>query len=94
MKFLYRYINVILLFTFIGNASSSNEMVVANHTIVDNYQHIPVDYINKIKQMLLFMPGESHGLGYIKGLNLLESIDNRYSSNTTWRKKDTRPFQL
>jgi hypothetical protein len=48
------------------------------------YDQIPQQYIDEVKQMLLCIPGESHGRGYMYGLELLEAQDARFAVNITW----------
>ena len=57
--------------------------IIADHTVVDKYDEIPQYYIDKVKEMWLNVPGESHATGYGTGLTLLEAIDPRYSVNVT-----------
>ncbi|MDT8402406.1 MAG: hypothetical protein RQ743_11980 [Bacteroidales bacterium] len=47
--------------------------IVADHTIVERFDDIPEYYLEEVKRMWLAVPGESHALGYMKGLVALES---------------------
>jgi hypothetical protein len=47
--------------------------IIADHTVVDRFDDIPQEYIDKVKQMWLVVAGESHSEGYRTGLTLLES---------------------
>ena len=58
--------------------------IVADHTVIDLYDDIPAVWITEVKQMFLSIPGESHGRGYIYGLELLEALDSTYSVSATW----------
>ncbi len=66
-------------------------LIVADHTIVEDYSKIPPVYINKVKTMLLNIPGESHGRGYVYGLELLEALDSRFQVNATWTGEPEGP---
>ncbi|MCP4137737.1 MAG: hypothetical protein GY754_42630 [bacterium] len=71
-----------------ATASESATQIIADHTIVDDYDIIPQHYIDEVKKMLLNLPGESHARGYIYGMELLESADSRFAVNAVW---DTVP---
>jgi hypothetical protein len=49
-------------------ASVAPSPIIADHTVVDQYDDIPQEYIDKVKEMWLNVPGESHSSGYRKGL--------------------------
>jgi len=57
--------------------------IIADHTVVDKYDAIPQYYIDKVKEMWLNIPGESHSRGYFSGLDLLEALDSKYQVNWT-----------
>lgn len=59
----------------------SGQAIVADHTIIDDYDIIPQQYIDSVKKMWVTVPGESHSYGYRKGLALLESMDARFQVN-------------
>ena len=52
--------------------------VIADHTIVDDYDKIPQQYIDEVKKMLVNIGGMSHALGYNNGVALLELLDPRF----------------
>lgn len=58
--------------------------IIADHTVVDEYDKIPQEYINKVKEMYLIVLGESHSLGYRDGLLLLEDINSSYDVNVSY----------
>jgi len=58
--------------------------IIADHTAVEEYDEIPQNYINEVKNMLLNYPGESHGRGLFYGLELLEQQDGKFAVNSTW----------
>jgi len=52
--------------------------IIADHTVVDRYDDIPQEYIDKVKRMWLSYAGESHSYAVRAGLNYLEAIDSKY----------------
>lgn len=67
---------VALLFILVPTSQYSQ--IIADHTIVDDFDNIPQNYIDKVKMMLVDFPGESHSLGYRIGLDLLEQNNNKF----------------
>ena len=63
---------------------NSSTTIIADHTVVELWDDIPSFWIDEVKKMLLNIPGESHGMGYVYGLELIENIDSNYSVNATW----------
>jgi hypothetical protein len=57
--------------------------IIADHTVVDLYDQIPQDYIDLIMTESLNIQGESHGVGYLKGLQLLSEVDPRFPASIT-----------
>ena len=57
--------------------------VVADHTVVDRFDNIPLYYIDEVKKMWLTVPGESHSEAYRVGLTLLESVNSSFQVNVT-----------
>lgn len=57
--------------------------IIADHTVVDNYDKIPQYYIDKVKKMWLVIAGESHAWAYFEGLELLESLNPVYASRVS-----------
>ena len=55
--------------------------IIADHTIVDRFDDIPVYYINEVKKMWFTIPGQSHANAYMIGLQLLESLNGTYDVN-------------
>lgn len=58
-------------------------VIIADHTVVDQYADIPQYYIDQVKRMFLNVPGESHSEAYRRGLELLEQLDSRFQVNVT-----------
>ena len=52
--------------------------IIADHTVVDQFDKIPQQYIDEVKKMLVDISGESHSLGYRIGHDLLELVDPKY----------------
>jgi hypothetical protein len=62
---------------------TSAGQIIANHTVVDRFDDIPAYYMAEVKKMLLVVAGQSHGLGYLRGLAALESLYSAYDANYT-----------
>lgn len=62
---------------------SPGPQIIADHTIVDEYENIPQYYIDRVKEMRVSYPGESHArwIGY--GMPALETADAAYQVNIT-----------
>ena len=75
-KFLHN-IRILLLLIM----ASTN--IIANHTIVADYDKIPAYYMSEVKKMWFNLPGESHSVAYMTGLTNLEGIDANYAVNVT-----------
>ncbi len=59
----------------------NGQSIVADRTVVDDYDIIPQQYIDSVKKMWVTLPGESHSLGYRKGLQFLEILDTRFQAS-------------
>jgi hypothetical protein len=57
---------------------TSAGQIIADHTIVDKYHDIPLEYIDKVKEMWLVYAGESHSAAIRTGLTLLEAADSKF----------------
>jgi hypothetical protein len=57
----------------------SGTLLTIDHTSVDDFDNIPDEYINILKNMTIQFVGASHGRQVPNGLLLLEAQDNRYS---------------
>ena len=72
-----------------GTTTTGNgTQIIADHTIVSQYDKIPQKYIDLVKQMWVNVPGQSHSQAYRDGLSLLASIDPKYAVNVV---DDTSP---
>ena len=58
------------------------QAIIADHTIVDDYDIIPQQYIDSVKKMWTVLAGESHSGGYRIGAELLEAQDTRFQVST------------
>ncbi len=52
--------------------------IIADHTVVDQYDKIPPQYIDAAKKMLVNIAGISHSIGYRNGAELLELLDPKF----------------
>ena len=67
------------LLLMIGSGSSSQ--IIADHTIVADYDRIPPYYMAEVKKMMVAFPGESHSVAYRTGMELLEAQNSDYACN-------------
>ncbi len=85
-------LTIIILFIGLSDSDYAQETrikktkavnIIADHTVVDKFDDIPLQYMNLVKQMLLNVPGESHSQAYRTGLELLEDLNAQYAVNIT-----------
>ena len=57
--------------------------IIADHTIVGDYDKIPQYYLDLVKKMWVTIPGESHSYAYQDGLIMVEDLDSRFQVNAT-----------
>jgi hypothetical protein len=69
---------ILLILLFIQISLVHYGQIISDHMVVDKYDKIPQYYIDQVKKMYLVVAGESHSLGYIHGLELLESLNPTY----------------
>jgi hypothetical protein len=55
--------------------------IIADHTIVADYDNIPAEYMTAVKKMMVAFPGESHSEAYRTGMELLEASNATYACN-------------
>lgn len=60
---------------------STDNQIIADHNIVDDFDRIPEEYMAEVKKMLLCILGESHARAYRAGLELLEAQYPEYACN-------------
>lgn len=69
-------------FTTASDSSpAAGSQIIADHTIVADYDKIPANYMAEVKKMMVCFPGESHSEAYRTGMTLLEELDLDYSCN-------------
>ncbi len=68
-------------FEVVDEVTASN--IIADHTIVDDYDKIPAYYMAEVKKMMVAFPGESHSLAYRTGMELLEAQNSNYACNVS-----------
>ncbi|MBN1983218.1 MAG: hypothetical protein JW795_16910, partial [Chitinivibrionales bacterium] len=56
-----------------------SEPIIADHRCVEKYKDIPEEYLNKVKNMLVDITGESHSGAYRYGLKLLKDLDPTFA---------------
>jgi len=71
---------VLIFLVFFGSAEFLSGQIIADHTVVDSFDEIPGEWLDKVKQMLVWVPGMSHSLGYQNGARLLELYDSKFDS--------------
>ena len=52
--------------------------IIADHTVVADFDKIPQEYLDKVKAMWVSVAGESHSLGYRIGCQFLQQQDPRF----------------
>ncbi len=65
------------------NAAPTTSQIIADHTVVDDYDKIPAFYMAEVKKMWCSIPGESHSSGYRIGANLLEASNSNFAVNVS-----------
>ena len=74
---------VIMFFILVHFSILQFGQIVADHSVVDQYDKIPQQYIDEVKKMWVSIPGESHSSGYRNGLIELEITNFKYAVNIT-----------
>ena len=85
-----------IIFGIILNLTSNNLVIaqaplIVDHKAVDEFNQIPDYWIEEVKKMMINIPGESHGRGYMYGLESLQNINNKYAVNITWTGEPEAP---
>lgn len=73
---------LVLIYSIIAFPAIAQQ-IIADHKVVDKYNEIPQFYIDKVKEMRVTIPGESHSSGYRIGCDLLDAIDANFDVNIT-----------
>jgi hypothetical protein len=66
-----------------GDSTTPPGPIVADHTIVDRYDDVPGEYLDRVKAMWFNLLGESHSASYQIGLRLLSEADARFPASVT-----------
>ena len=78
MKYL-KYTSLIVLWLLAGFlAPVATCQIIADHTVVNEFDKIPQQYIDKAKKMWVILAGESHAKGYRIGCQLLENSNSKF----------------
>jgi len=73
----------LILFVCAQISLFSYGQIIADHTVVDQYDDIPEYYIDQVKKMWLSYAGESHSEAIRDGLEALEAMNATYAVNVT-----------
>jgi len=74
---------VLLCLIFLRVSLLQYGQIIADHTVVDKFNDIPVTYLNEVKKMWLVYAGESHSYGIRLGLDRLEALDSKFAVNVS-----------
>ena len=58
-----------------------DSQIIANHTIIKDFEKIPPQYLEEVKKMMVFFPGESHSEAYREGMKLLQEKYPAFTCN-------------
>ena len=72
---------ILIILLWLITSQYGNTQIIADHSIIDDFDSIPAAYITEVKKMLFAALGESHSSGYRQGLNNLELINATYNVN-------------
>lgn len=61
--------------------NNSKDQIIADHTIVKDFEKIPANYLAEVKKMMVSFAGESHAMAYRHGMTLLKGIYPDYASS-------------
>ena len=64
--------------------------IIADHTVIDDFEKIPPKYIEEVKKMIVAFPGESHAEAYREGLLLLQSTLPEFESRILSEQDSTK----
>ena len=84
-----RKIYILLIFTQFSLIQFGQ--VIADHTVVDQYDNIPQYYLDKVKKLNVHITGMSHAKAYYIGADLLELLDPRFQV-LTYTTEPPPPF--
>ena len=66
------------------HAGTVAERIIADHNAVEQFDQIPESYIQEVKKMLVNIPGESHGRGYLYGVEQVGQQDPTFAASTKY----------
>lgn len=81
-----------LVLWIVSPGLQAQNQIIADHTIVNDYQKIPQHYIDEVKKMLVSIPGASHSTAYQMGLAFLEQMDARFAVNIAYEEAYTTNY--
>ncbi|MCT4588708.1 MAG: T9SS type A sorting domain-containing protein [Carboxylicivirga sp.] len=81
-----------LMLVAITHQAYSQNQIIADHTIVNDYDKIPDYYINEVKKMMVSIPGASHARAYRIGLEMLEDINPKFAVNVAHEEANTDQY--
>jgi len=78
MKIARNYIAILLFLITATLPSVTFSQIIADHTVVADFDKIPLSYLNEVKKMWVILAGESHSKGYRIGCQLLENSNPEF----------------
>jgi hypothetical protein len=80
---------VILLPFFVFASSAPGQAVVADHTVIAEFDQIPTSYFDQVRAECNFYYGHtSHGSQIVTGISMLQSENALYNSPSMWEVSD------
>ncbi len=73
----------LIIFFCIQVSLVSYGQIIADHTVVDQFDDIPQEYIDEVKKMMVAFMGESHSVALRTGMELLEDAYPEYACNVS-----------
>lgn len=71
-------------------AEKNVHQIIADHTVIEDFEKIPPKYIDEVRKMIVAFPGESHSEAYREGLLLLQSALPEFRSRILSEQDSTR----
>jgi hypothetical protein len=76
----YTFLIFVYLLTALSSGTASAQ-IIADHSVVDDFDKIPQQYIDDVKKMWVILAGESHSKAYRIGCQLLENSNPKFQVN-------------
>ena len=74
-----KYIFILLIWMLAGlSPRVATCQIIADHSVVDDFDKIPQAYLEEVKKMWVILAGESHSKGYRIGCELLENSNPKF----------------